>query len=226
MRKKLIIQELAIVVVGKNHNPTILNPDFLKSNGIVPDEWQLAAPPVCVDPLAQVIFQNGVSVVAQFDKVIFSKPFALGKVEPVETPRIARKYLETLPHVDYWAIGINPKGHVVFDDEGAPARFLTANFLAPGPWQEFGNTPVKSAVKLVYTLEKSELNLTIDPTTLESDGKRSPILLFSGNFHRNLSGDTKDERRCCALEVIGNWKADLDTFQSLISERILKQELE
>jgi hypothetical protein len=226
MRKKLVIQELAIVVVGKNHNPTILNPDFLKSNGIVPDEWQLAVAPVCVDPLAQVIFQNGLSIVAQFDKVIFSEPFSLGTVDPVETPRIAREYLETLPHVDYRAIGINPKGHVVFDDEGAAVRFLTANFLAPGPWHEFGNAPVKPAVKLVYTLDKAELNLTVDPAALESEGKRSPVLLFSGNFHRNLSGDTKDERHRRALEVIDNWKADLDTFQSLINERILKQELE
>lgn len=83
MRKKLVIQELAIVVVGKNHNLTILNPDFLKTNGIVPDEWQLAVSPVSVDPLAQVIFQNGLSIVAQFDKVIFSEPFSLGTVDPV-----------------------------------------------------------------------------------------------------------------------------------------------
>ncbi len=31
------IAELSVVVIAKNHNPTVLNPDFLKLNNIVPE---------------------------------------------------------------------------------------------------------------------------------------------------------------------------------------------
>jgi hypothetical protein len=41
MDKTLALYELAVVLVARNHNPTILNPDFLKFNGMVPDNWEL-----------------------------------------------------------------------------------------------------------------------------------------------------------------------------------------
>jgi hypothetical protein len=50
-----LIQDLTLVVVARNHNPTILNPDFLKSTHIVPEHWELAAPPFCVEPVASAI---------------------------------------------------------------------------------------------------------------------------------------------------------------------------
>jgi len=65
MPKRLIISELAIVVAAQNHNPTILNPDFLKHSQIVPKEWVLREPPLCTEPLARVAYTNGVTLVAQ-----------------------------------------------------------------------------------------------------------------------------------------------------------------
>ena len=65
MKHTLDIQELAAVVVARNHNPTILNPDFLKYNNIVPANWELAESPLCTPPVAQVKYTNGISIVAQ-----------------------------------------------------------------------------------------------------------------------------------------------------------------
>jgi len=64
-------REFSIVVVAKSHNPTILNPDFLKDNEIVPANWELEKPPVCLEPVAEIVFKNKVRIIAQLDKLIF-----------------------------------------------------------------------------------------------------------------------------------------------------------
>jgi hypothetical protein len=66
-------KQLAIVVVAKNHNPTILNPDFLIRNAIVPEDWETSDNPVCTDPVAQVAFTSGVTITAEFNKIVFAE---------------------------------------------------------------------------------------------------------------------------------------------------------
>ncbi|MBX9255406.1 hypothetical protein H1Q63_15930, partial [Desmonostoc muscorum CCALA 125] len=56
MNQSLNIQEMAIAIAAKQHNPTILTPDFLKYSGIVPNNWELAKPPIITDAAAQVVF--------------------------------------------------------------------------------------------------------------------------------------------------------------------------
>ena len=221
MGKTLTIRELAVVVVGKNHNPTILNPDFLKVNKIVPADWELSRPPICADIVAQVAYKNGVTVITQPDKIVFSEQVALDAPTEVESPGIAHRYLETLPHVDYLAVGINPKGHVVFDSSESAEKYLAERFLLKGTWLEFGDASPRSELKLIYTLEKVRFNLTIETTTLKSDGTGTPMMLFSGNSHHELAGDATKERHFSALETVDSWKSDMETFQHLISERIL-----
>lgn len=46
MSASVDLQELAIVLTAKNHNPSILNPDFLKCSGIIPSEWELSRQPL------------------------------------------------------------------------------------------------------------------------------------------------------------------------------------
>ena len=221
MGKTLTIRELAVVVVGKNHNPTILNPYFLKVNKIVPADWELVRPPICADIVAQVAYKNGVTVIAQPDKIIFSEPFALDAPMEVESPGIAHRYLEMLPHVDYLTVGINPKAHVVFDSSESAEKYLAERFLLKGPWLEFGDAAPRSGIKLIYTLEKVKFHLAIETATLKSDGTGTPVMLFSANFHHELVGDTTKERHSSALETVDSWKSDMETFQHLISERIL-----
>ncbi|MBX9255594.1 hypothetical protein H1Q63_16925, partial [Desmonostoc muscorum CCALA 125] len=56
MSQSLNIQEIAIAIAAKQHNPTILTPDFLKYSGIVPSDWELSKPPIITDSAAQVVF--------------------------------------------------------------------------------------------------------------------------------------------------------------------------
>lgn len=101
MSQSLNIQELAIAITTRQHSPTILTPDFLQYSGTVPSDWGLARPPVLTNSVAQVTFQNGVSIAAQINRIIFAELIATKEPKEVEVPAIAYKYIEKLPEVDY-----------------------------------------------------------------------------------------------------------------------------
>ncbi len=226
MSKPLNINEISIVIVAKNHNPTILNPDFLKYNEIVPEDWELAEAPICVEPMAQVTFKNGINIVSQLDKVIFGETIQAKNTEKVEVPSIARKYVETLPHVDYRAVGINPKGHVEFDSGDKLRKYLIETFLAPGPWSNIGEAPVKTSFKFVYSLAQSLCNLTIDEAVLQIPNKPpTSVLLFAANFHHELIKDKKEERLSELYEIVENWQNDLKTFKEIANKILIEKEV-
>lgn len=222
---ELEIQEISIVVVAQNHNPTILNPDFLKFNEIVPKDWELAAPPICVEPMAQVTFKNGVSIIAQFDKVIFAQAIHDKNAEELLIPNIARKYIETLPHVNYASVGINPKGHIVFA-ENKVQEYLVETFLADGPWREIGESPVKASIKLAYTLDKCKCALTIDEAILQAPEKlATSILLLAANFHHDIAGAAKKEKLSDLFNIIDSWKIDFEMFKEIVSKIMIDRKV-
>lgn len=48
---------------------------------------------------------------------------------------IARKYAQTLPNLEFEAVGINPRGYVTFAGEIDAARlYLAQTLLSPGAW--------------------------------------------------------------------------------------------
>lgn len=224
MNKTLEIQELAIVIAVKNHNPAILNPDFLKYSGIVPAEWEVARPPISTNQASQVIFKDGVSILVESNKITFVEAIATKGVEEVKIPAIARKYVETLPHVDYQAIGINFRGHVLFDKEGQTARnYIFGTLLSPGSWQEVGNAPVQAAMRFVYSLKQAKLTLDINEVGLQLPEKEVlPAVLFSANFTHPIAGDRQSERLNALSQVIGEWQIDLETYREIVNTRFLK----
>ncbi len=221
MASPLIIRELSVVVVGRNHNPSILNPDFLKCNDIVPADWQLAQPPICTEMISQVAFNNGVTVVSQQDKIIFTEPFSANGTGSVETPGVADRYLRMVPHVTYEAVGVNPKGHVAFESGEEALTCIRDTFLASGPWLEFGNGVRQTGVKFSYELEGRALNLTIETTTFQAEDSETPVVVFGGNFHHKLAGDTTRDRLNSALDEVGKWEKDVGVFRDLVEEQIL-----
>lgn len=223
MNKTVDIQELIVVVVAKNHNPTILNPDFLKYNGIVPAEWELAESPICTEPVAQVIYKNGINILAQFDKIIFSENIEAKKLEEVKVPGIARKYIETLPHVDYRAVGINPKGDMPMPETEA-IRFIIDRLVRPGPWVQFKERAAHAAVRFTYPIEGGKFTLTIAAAVKKPlEGIEQPVVLFEANFHYEVIADTPQEKLSQTLAFIDLWKTELEDYATFINQTFLKE---
>lgn len=223
MNSNLVVQELVIVIAAKNLSPTILNPDFLKYSGIIPADWELARQPIYTKSVAQVAFQNGISVVAEPQRVMFMEAIEGKDNASLLVPAIARKYVETLPNVDYQAMGLNPRGYVTFDKEQDTARnYLSETLLSPGPWQEPGISPVRTTVNFAYTLEHGPFNLSVSEASLrQQDETNAPIVLFSGNFSYDIASMTGSEKLQSLYQALSNWEADLTNYKDIVNTKFL-----
>jgi hypothetical protein len=217
MSDSLKLQELVIILAAGNFNPIILTPDFLKYSGIIPTDWELARQPILSQSVAQVIFTNGISLIAEPNRLMFVE--AVTEIGEVRTPKIARKYCQTLPEVEYQALGINPRGYA----ELADARnYLHQTLLKDGEWQKLGNAPMRANLNLTYTLEKGQLNLSISEAMLrQPDETNKPIILFGGNFSYEASGETATEKKDSLMSALDNWAQDLKTYTKIVNEKFL-----
>lgn len=221
MKPSLEIQEIAIAIAAKQHNPTILTPDFLKYSGIVPSEWELARQPIVTNTASQVVFQNGINIVAEVNRIIFVESIATKEAQEVEIPAIALKYIETLAQVDYQGIGINFRGHVLFDQQQNTARdYILKTLLNPGAWQEFGQGPVQAATRFLYTLEGGQMSLDINEAGLQlPDKKVVPIVLFTANFNHANASEEPSQKLAAISQVISNWQTDLEIYKEVVNTK-------
>ncbi len=220
------IQELAIAISAKNLNPTMLSQEFLKQTGIVPNQWELAKKPVLGQNLSQVTFQNGVSIVAQPRTITFMESLGTKQPNELNIPKVARQYVEKLPNTDYQGLSITPKTLVPFPGKNEGARnFITKTLLSPGPWQDYGNTPVQAGLNLLYQLDRCQFSVSINEAKLQMPDKSSiPALLFAGNFNYNVGGESPQEIIEKLKKGIDDWQSDLNAFQEMVNQRFLAQQ--
>jgi hypothetical protein len=223
MTASLTVQDLAIVFAVERQDPTLLSPEFLRYSGIVPTEWEVAQQPVRTPQAAQVRFENGVTIVAYPNQVVFAQSLAAAQ-ESVEIPAIAQRYSEVLRNMTYQGVGINVRGYVPFAGQGQDAahQFLFDSLLAKGDWQNFGEAPVQAFLNLNYQLEHCQLGLSVNEAALQLPETESfPILLFAGNFNYALAGSSEIERLHSLTAAVSNWQQDLRTFEELVCQKFL-----
>lgn len=231
MKPTPAIAELAISIVAKNLNPTLLTADFLQYSGIVPSHWQLASAPILNAKLAYVAYSNGINISIQsgtitFSENIFSENSQAKALESVAIPTLARQYAKTLPNASYQSAAIKPKSFFTFDDAGddAARNYINRTLLAPGGWQEIDSYPVAATLSLAYTLKRGLFNLKVEQVQLRLGGKPSQAaILFSGSFPYRIAGDTPSQRQELLWRILDNWRSDLETYREIIYERFLGQ---
>jgi hypothetical protein len=202
---KIDLTSFAIVVLAKAHNPTVLNPDFLRYNGIT-DDGYTPVDVVCTAPIAHVVYREKMSVVAEFDSVQFIDEDRVRIPFDSPIPKMAIKYMDVLPHVRYNAVGVNFAGHFSKRDT-APSMarlynlsFIKERFIKEGPWfsPESGITGI--GINLTYaqggiksTVEISTIDIIAPQETVTpidaGDGSaaasscRTPVISFKANYH-------------------------------------------
>lgn len=210
-----------IIVLGDKHNPTIINQDFLAIQEIVPKEWKwktvdeglLTSP-----QLARVPYKNGVVIHVEPNKAQISDEFS-DNPSMSKIPEITVKFVHTLRHVRYKAVGINFHG---FLEHKEPETFIKEHFLKKGEWDNKQNPVRAVGVRLLYKIEHGMLNLSIDPGQARTRGNESlktrPVILISGNFHRGCTEYPADKQIHDFIEYL---KRDWELFKSL-TEKLLK----
>lgn len=215
---EIISGQKSIVVVAADHNPTILNPDFLIRQNIVDEGWgwNLSASPVTTPAFASVEYDSGISIIVDPNKlqVVDNTP-----AEPNDSKftDIIKNYMGALPHVKYKAIGINFEVMIPTDES---RNFMKEHFLNPKVKQE--DELVTIGVRFVYQgegYEKFVLNIDagVKDPKFQDDNRPSNVIIAKGNFHRECSSEA------CAEDILGDfpdiskeWKVYKDRLEVLL----------
>ena len=173
------------VVVGDAHNPTILNPDFLANQRIVPKSWGWeVAETITTPPLAVVRYANGVNITVEQNKIQITDPNVEDGPENSKITDIAAAYVEILPHVRYTAVGNNFKCLI---PQSSPGDFLKERFLQQGPWLDTPSQLGAIGLKLSYPLVPlGQLILTVDAAEakLPDSADHQEVIVCNANFSR------------------------------------------
>lgn len=101
--------EVSVVLVANQNDPSILNPDFLRYNGIVDKALKRAQPAMSTPMISQVVFEGDIAVRAEPNRFVFEqKGQPLGE-DACVVPELAGRFVQTVSHLPCSAIGINAK---------------------------------------------------------------------------------------------------------------------
>jgi len=185
-----------VVIAVDGHSPTLLNEDFLKKLGVVPEDWE----PINVlvtPPLAQVAFTNGFTVTVE------SSRFRIEVTNPelVELNFAAvgaQALVSALPHLRYRATGNN--FHAI-DTEGNPGELIKGKVLV-GDSDEAMNGFELAAMQWNGRVGNAELGLNFEIQHQE-EGEQ---LIIRANYHR------VSESLESVIEALGCFERDLEDF--------------
>lgn len=210
--------QFSTVVIGKTHNPSILNPDFLSVNGIVPDDWGWdVAETITTPPFAVVRYTSGVAVTVEFDKLEVTDIRVGDDPTRSKAAEIATNYVHKLPHVRYTAAGINFQTLVAVE---SPETYLTERFVKPGPWHSPKRQVSAAGLRLVYLLgDEGRLTLSLDAGEAQrSDAKaKKKVVIANANFHRDCGDHPAHEQ---VARHLTNVARDWSMYGELLTDAI------
>ena len=207
--------EFSVVVVAQANNPTLLNPDFLKHNGIVGTQWRLSEdhPPITTPPLSEVTFEGGLIVRADPIRVTFEQQGSALSPEDIECADMAKGYLKTVPHAPYIAFGINLKAVVL----NSPLSQLSNVLRSNGSWMTFESIVPRFELRAIYEMERKRLTLELQ----EGQNELGSFRLCQANIHRGIAEPNQQMRMNSMLSSLDSWRNDLDEFRALVTQSLL-----
>ncbi len=182
----LEILNTSVCVIAKEHNPTILHPAFLAAQGIVPDDWVIANPPICTPAFSIVQYTNGIVFNVESNKFVVTDGKPSTNAAESKVPELTLAYIEKLPHVRYTAVGVNLHGSVLCED---PENYIIRRFLKSGPWDSSGLGMTALGLRFLCTVEDAVLRIGCDGGMLRRDEQEQKTILVTGNFHSDLPED-------------------------------------
>jgi hypothetical protein len=210
------VQELALVIAVRNHDPLMVGEAFLKQTGIIPSEWELAQQPYLSQQATQLVFTNGMSIVAEPERVIFAQALADKALNTIEIGEIASKYAAILKKADYQGIGINFRSFIPQPNHESAQNYISEYVLAPASWQQIGEAPVRANINLNFSLSGRQLTLSINPAAIQfPEQEPMPVILFGGNFGYQLD---ETDKLTQLTNILAKWQTDLAEYQQIINQ--------
>lgn len=208
---------LSVVVAATSNNPTILNADFLKHNGIVLENHIVVEnpPQVSTPAFSQVAFENGLIIRADPARILFEQFTDSLTIEDIVCADIAKRYIKTIPHVPYSAIGINVHGYGV--QKKRVRKKVSDALVEKGKWMKIKTVTPEFQLKAIYKFDDKKVTLDIaENLTSQKDAERAPRIIFQANIHRDITETNQQMRINTLLSILDSWKGDLSDFHSLV----------
>ena len=172
------------VVIADQHNPSILNPDWLIKTEIIDPEWRLVDPSITTPLFANCSYVNGVQLVLEPNKLTVSSLPSDNNSLSAELPQIVRKYVDALPHVPYKQLGNNFRFST--EVEGTLSK-LKNRLIKEGTWNTDNISRIKTTLQ--YFCNSYSINLTVESSDTTEESKpdeEASTLILDFNYHREL----------------------------------------
>ena len=215
---------LSVYLSNPGITPSLVNPDFLRHNGIVDPTWTVMQPVTMDQGNSRVRYSNGLSFFASNDHVFFSQhpvvdeeraTVAALTLEDVVCASAASKYVGSVaPRSPYDFMSIDPTGWIQIDSRqftelSSPLKDLAARIPVA---QEIPEVQVRAQYTVsgkIATIYVSEVVPANDDSVVR--------LLFSGEIMYDL--EEYDSNRTSAetvTDILGKWQEDVGLFRELV----------
>lgn len=210
----IIAINMSVVITAATHNPSILNPNFLTANNIVPDSWDVKET-ITTPALSYIQYANAVDVRVDPAKLIIT----LGDPDNLEKDTsiydVAKAYVSILNYVPYQHLGLN---WTVAFHRKRPREWIRDRYLKTGAKLQLKPHLISAAVTLEYATAEAVCKLSIEPGSIsmsDEDADR-PSAIVKANFHHKGPLIAAE-----LVELIGRWQERRDFLQSLL-QKILR----
>lgn len=193
----MLLHWVSVVILAKFHNPSILNPDFLLRNNIVPNDWN-PIEVITTPPFSTIKYHNNITFLLNPERLDIRKDCE-GFQDDYGIHDIAKEYINVLPHVNYTAIGLN--WHIS-KENNEPDKFLIERFLNINIFNNFNLSFVPSLLRFAFNLDSILCNIELSPGKAKSIGKDFyNAIIINVNFHYQGPFSIEEIRK-----IIGDWK--------------------
>jgi len=214
----IALVEISVVLVANWNDTSIINPDFLRHNGIVDSGLELKEAAISTPVLSQVVFEWGIGIRADPNRFVFEQKGEGINESGCLITGIASRFVRTVSHVPYSAIGINFTSFKPVEDD---MNCNVSNALIDGgKWMSFKDTTPDVHLKAIYSYESRQITLDVRGVinTEGSDVMERHALWFNANIHRDIREIDQGHRNTRILSIINNWKGDVSDFKNLVDK--------
>lgn len=214
----IAVKDLIFRLGISDHIPPMLNSGFLQGAGVVSSDWALAQEPICAPEGAQIIFDNGLILLAQGQIMSGQEPLDTPSAEHPQLAELLVRYSQALPLLDYQNLQTLLRVVIIYqNDTDAARRTICERLLQEGAWQTFGTAPMQPTLQLAYQLEDQVLTLTVAPAQVrQQEESIGSALVFAASFEQVLGAGEKLPQ---IHSLLRGWTGRRDLLLELITSR-------
>ena len=223
-RPAIHLIRLGIDLSNPSTAPSLVNPDFLRHNGIVEPTWTVTRPVVMDNTQSHIRYSNGLVFFANNDHVLISQNAVTDEernaINPLSGEDVvcfsaASRYIESVSQDSpYDFMSIDPTGWIDIGAKGeneltSPLEDLAARIPV-------GEQVPDVQVRVQYSISGKIATIYVSEHTPAHDDSVLR-LVFSGEIAYYFDDDSPDSASATTIaEILGNWEEDLELFRELV----------